>query len=75
MISIIDKKYPMINQKKISFFLLAIAVPFLGFSLSKQPNVILIITDDQGYGDLGFHGNPHIKTPTLDAFAKKARAE
>ena len=26
----------------------------------RKPNVILIITDDQGFGDLGFNGNPHI---------------
>lgn len=38
----------------------------------KQPNVILIMTDDQGYGDLGFHGNPHVRTPTIDALAKKS---
>lgn len=32
----------------------------------KQPNIILIITDDQGYFDLSGHGNPHISTPNLD---------
>ncbi len=32
----------------------------------EQPNVILIITDDQGYGDLSCHGNPILKTPHLD---------
>jgi arylsulfatase A-like enzyme len=51
------------------------AILFLGLeSFTQQkdqpPNVILIITDDQGFGDLGFHGNPHINTPTLDAFAE-----
>lgn len=33
---------------------------------SKSPNVILIITDDQGYGDLACHGNPVALTPNLD---------
>lgn len=33
---------------------------------SKRPNVIIIITDDQGYGDIGAHGNGIIKTPNLD---------
>ncbi|MEM1138167.1 MAG: arylsulfatase, partial [Bacteroidota bacterium] len=37
-----------------------------------RPNVIIIITDDQGYGDLGITGNPHIKTPTLDKFATES---
>ena len=31
-----------------------------------RPNVVLIVTDDQGYGDLSCHGNPVLKTPEID---------
>lgn len=31
-----------------------------------KPNVVIVITDDQGYGDLAFTGNPAIKTPNID---------
>ena len=34
--------------------------------------MLVVITDDQGYGDLGAHGNPVVKTPRLDAFAKQS---
>ena len=35
----------------------------------KRPNVVLIMADDLGWGDLGFMGHPEIRTPELDAMA------
>ncbi|WP_168567198.1 arylsulfatase [Crateriforma spongiae] len=39
---------------------------------NPSPNVLLIVTDDQGYGDMGCHGNPWLKTPNLDTLATQS---
>jgi arylsulfatase A-like enzyme len=38
---------------------------------TPRPNVILIMTDDQGFGDLSIHGNTHLQTPNMDRIARQ----
>jgi arylsulfatase len=60
-------------MKKIHLFTLLFIVFLIGCEKNRTPpNVILIITDDQGYGDLNFNGNPNIITPALDNFAAES---
>jgi arylsulfatase len=60
--------------KRISFLITGLCgLTVISAQPSKQhPNVVLIITDDQGYGDFGYTGNPHVKTPVLDRFAAES---
>src|SRR5262245_29926717 len=37
-----------------------------------RPNIILVMADDQGWGDMAYNGHPHLKTPHFDAMAKEA---
>jgi len=39
---------------------------------AESPNVIVVMTDDQGWGDFGFQGNPLIQTPNLDELASRS---
>ena len=48
------------------------AAPLALGAQASRPNVVIVITDDQGYGDLACHGNPVIKTPNMDALHARA---
>lgn len=39
---------------------------------SRRPNVVIVLTDDQGYGDLSCHGNPVLWTPHIDRLAAES---
>ena len=57
----------------ISFFYLLLLLPFhtLGQrEISKKPNVLIILTDDQGYHDVSYYGTSDIRTPNIDMLCK-----
>ncbi len=61
------------KSHRLLFTILFFTMAFGGTSQeTNHPNVILIITDDQGYGDFGFTGNDQIQTPVLDALAERS---
>ena len=49
-------------------FIASFDVP--AFAAERPPNVVLIMADDQGWGDTGYNGHPELKTPNLDDLAK-----
>ena len=52
----------------------AIAKLLLSTMLLAGPNVVVVLTDDQGYGDVAAHGNPDLKTPAMGELRKESTA-
>lgn len=57
---------------KKTFLISLLYLLFTNTGLSTTPNVIFILTDDQGYNDLAHNGNPYVKTPEIDKLASEA---
>ena len=49
---------------------LAFAAGAISPAAAEQPNVIVILTDDQGWGDLSLNGNLNLSTPNIDSLAR-----
>lgn len=69
---IIMKRRRFLKQAAFSAAALSTASLYTGAASPKKPNVIVILTDDQGYGDLSCTGNPILKTPNIDKLASES---
>jgi arylsulfatase A len=49
----------------------ALAIACLAAPAARQPNIVVILCDDLGYGDLGCFGHPRIRTPNIDRLAQE----
>ena len=58
-------------MKRALYCTLALGAGAFELAEVRKPNVLLIISDDQGYGDFGFTGNDLVQTPNLDRLAKE----
>ena len=75
--NIIHEKSKCPSKMKKIFLLISAVLPGLfffnfsteGFPVNQQPNIIFIMADDLGYGDLGCYGQQKIQTPNIDKLA------
>jgi len=66
----LPKKWPLMWR----LFLFCLLTGNIASAHADKPNVIIILTDDQGWGDLSVHGNTNISTPNIDRLASQGMA-
>lgn len=64
----------MLNEKsRFGFWamLIAAGLALASFAHARQPNIVVILSDDQGWGDLSVNGNTNLATPNIDSLARE----
>jgi len=56
-----------ISTAMIAVIMTALAAPL---SAAELPNIVLVMADDQGWGDVGYYGHPKLLTPNLDSMSR-----
>ena len=59
----------MLDKRALFLIILNIIIP-INVVLFSKPNIILVMTDDQGWGQTGYMNHPILKTPNLDAMSE-----
>src|SRR5213075_1904539 len=57
-------------MRTISLLLTILALTTAAIAADRPPNVVVLLADDQGWGDLSIHGNTNLSTPNIDSLAR-----
>lgn len=57
------------NSSLMITWLFVIVVTQVGAVAANRPNIVLMMSDDQGWGETSYNGHPYLKTPVLDEMA------
>ena len=57
-------------MKFFRYILFSLLITWISYG-DDRPNIVFIFADDWGWGDLGYHGHPYVKTPNIDRLAEE----
>ena len=62
-----------LQLRRLLILVLPLALPGLASAAERPPNIVFILADDLGFGDVGYNGATHVRTPNIDRLAAEGR--